>query len=323
MSFKVGVVMLVVSAGLLLFSARKASVNFDNLNIPLMGVMGAFVFAAQMINFAIPMTGSSGHISGGILLAAILGAYPAFIALSCVLIIQALFFADGGILALGCNIFNMAFFTCFIGYPLIFLPIIKRFKTKWGVILASIAACVVSLQCGAFCVVLETLSSNVSDLPFKTFVSLMQPIHLAISLVEGSLTALVILLLKDTRPALFEGIGEFKFLPSKKATLAFLTIAAFAIGAGLSQIASQKPDGLEWAIEKTAENNQASTAQNSAHKIADSIQQKTAILPDYALKDSDAKIGTSVAGVTGGAITIIFLLAISQILKIFTRRNGH
>ena len=75
---------------------------------PLMGVLGAFVFAAQMINFTIPGTGSSGHIVGGILLAAILGPWPAFLTLSSVLIIQALIFADGGILALGCNIGNMA-----------------------------------------------------------------------------------------------------------------------------------------------------------------------------------------------------------------------
>ena len=114
-SAPVGIFMLLVGICLLIFSAKKSAENFDSLNIPLMGVLGAFIFAGQMINFAIPLTGSSGHISGGILLAAMLGAYPAFIVLSCVLIIQSLFFADGGILALGCNIFNLVFFTCFIG----------------------------------------------------------------------------------------------------------------------------------------------------------------------------------------------------------------
>ena len=68
-SAKTGVAMLLLSLGLLLFATKAASARFDSLDIPLMGIMGAFVFAAQMVNFSIPMTGSSGHISGGILLA--------------------------------------------------------------------------------------------------------------------------------------------------------------------------------------------------------------------------------------------------------------
>ena len=93
-----------------------------------MGVMGAFVFAAQMINFTIPGTGSSGHIGGGILLCLILGQYPAFLSLCSVLIIQCLFFGDGGLLALGCNIFNMGVLPCFIAYPLIAKPIFTEIK---------------------------------------------------------------------------------------------------------------------------------------------------------------------------------------------------
>ena len=103
----VGGAMFAASAALIGISARKVRENFDNSKIPLMGVMGAFVFAMQMINFTIPATGSSGHIGGGMMLAALLGSYPAFLVISAVLIIQALFFADGGLLALGANIFNM------------------------------------------------------------------------------------------------------------------------------------------------------------------------------------------------------------------------
>ena len=82
LSVRTALIMLAVSAGLLLFASRKTSENFDNFNVPLAGVMGAFVFAAQMINFAIPGTGSSGHIGGGMRLAAVLGSHGAFIALS-------------------------------------------------------------------------------------------------------------------------------------------------------------------------------------------------------------------------------------------------
>ena len=90
--------------------------------------------------------------------------------LSCVLIVQAFFFADGGVLALGCNIFNMAFFSCLVAYPLVFLPIARRFKSRTGL---TVAACVVSLQLGAFAVVLETLCSDITELPFGTFAAFM------------------------------------------------------------------------------------------------------------------------------------------------------
>ena len=91
--------------------------------VPLMGVLGAFIFAAQMINFTIPGTGSSGHIIGGVLLAAFLGPWAAFLTLSSVLIIQCLVFADGGLLALGCNILNMGAMSTLVAYPLIFRPL--------------------------------------------------------------------------------------------------------------------------------------------------------------------------------------------------------
>ena len=314
-SAKVGVAMLAVSGATLLFCSKKAGDKFDSLNIPLMGVLGAFVFAAQMINFSIPMTGSSGHISGGILLAALLGAHPAFIALSCVLIVQALFFADGGILALGCNIFNMAFFTCLIAYPLIFLPVVKRSSSKAAIFAASIAACVVSLQLGAFCVVLETMASNISELPFKTFVSLMQPIHLAIALVEGVLTGSVIVLIKGAKPEILDA-GPAAFKVSKTSTVVCLAVATLAIGAGLSQIASGNPDGLEWSILKTSGSEETAKIESPAHRAIEKIQNGAAILPDYNLPDSESAAGTSLAGAAGAAMTFALIFAAAGLFAI-------
>ena len=109
----VGGAMTVVSAAAIGYAVKKISRDgLDEKKIPLMGVMGAFVFAGQMINFTIPGTGSSGHIGGGVLLAALLGPYPALIALASVLLIQCLLFADGGLLAYGCNVFNMGVCAC-------------------------------------------------------------------------------------------------------------------------------------------------------------------------------------------------------------------
>ena len=106
----VAATMYVCSGGVAGFSVKKVRLESDPKKSPVMGVMGAFVFAAQMINFTIPGTGSSGHLCGGMMLTALLGPYAAFLTMIGVLLIQCLLFADGGILALGCNIWNMALF---------------------------------------------------------------------------------------------------------------------------------------------------------------------------------------------------------------------
>src|SRR5512138_2825349 len=119
----VGGAMWAASAGTIAYCAKKVRAELDDSKVPLMGVLGAFIFAAQMINFSIPATGSSGHLGRGLLLAILLGPCAAFLTIASVLVIQALFFADGGLLALGCNIFNMGFFPAFITYPFIYKKI--------------------------------------------------------------------------------------------------------------------------------------------------------------------------------------------------------
>ena len=187
----VGGAMTAVGAGAIGLSVAKIKNKsddpdkFDEKRIPVMAVMGAFVFAAQMINFTIPGTGSSGHIGGGILLAAILGPFPALLTLASVLLIQCLFFADGGLLAYGCNLFNMGVCACLFAYQIIYKPIIK----KWGlnkktISFAAVISAVIGLQAGAFAVVLETSVSGVTNLPFATFTALMQPVHLIIGIIE-------------------------------------------------------------------------------------------------------------------------------------------
>src|SRR5512136_235291 len=126
----VGGTMWAATATLIAYSAKKVQQTLDDQKIPLMGVAGAFIFAAQMINFSIPATGSSGHIAGGLLLAILLGPHAAFLTMASVLTIQALLFADGGLLALGCNMFNLGFFPCFLVYPFLYKPIVGRTPTR-------------------------------------------------------------------------------------------------------------------------------------------------------------------------------------------------
>ena len=110
------------AAALSIHSRRKKD---DPQKLPTMAVTAALVFAGQMINYTIPGTGSSGHICGGMMLSALLGPQAGFLSMIVVLTIQCLFFADGGLMALGANIWNMAFYGCFVGYYLIWRPIMR------------------------------------------------------------------------------------------------------------------------------------------------------------------------------------------------------
>jgi cobalt/nickel transport system permease protein len=234
------------------YSSRRVRTDLDESKIPLMGVAGAFVFAAQMLNFAIPGTGSSGHLGGALLLAILLGPEAAFLVMASVLAVQALFFADGGLLALGCNIFNMAFFPAFVAYPLVYRRIVggARELRAGTVFTGALLAAVVGLQLGALAVVLETTLSGVTDLPFSTFLLLMQPVHLAIGVVEGLVTAAVVLFVYRAQPELLERAAARRSLRGLRLgplVVAF-AVAAVVAGVGLSRLASTRPDGLEWSV---------------------------------------------------------------------------
>ena len=203
---EVGGAMMIFSAGVAAYSIKKIRDEGDVGKAPMMGVMGAFVFACQMINFSIPGTGSSGHLGGGMLLAAMLGPYAGFLTMACILLAQALFFGDGGLLAYGCNVFNLGFYTCFIAFPLIYKRITRKGLTLGRIFSASMLSSIIGLQMGAFSVVLQTMLSGRTELPFGEFVMLMQPIHLAIGVVEGLVTAAVISLVRRSHPELLRPV---------------------------------------------------------------------------------------------------------------------
>lgn len=292
--------------------------------LPTMAVMSSLVFAGQMINYTIPGTGSSGHLCGGMMLTALLGPQAGFLSMIVILAIQCLFFADGGLLALGANIWNMAFYGCFVGYYLIYKPILSsRLFAKLGqkkaircrLITASVLGCVITLQLGAFSVVLETSLSGITELPFGAFLALMQPIHLAIGLIEGLITSAVVVFVYEARPELLPDVhtgGEIVGKTSKKTTLVILAVVVALVGGGLSLMASSNPDGLEWSLFGNEESGYAANmgldeeafgVESSAADAAASIVEKTAFLPDYAFgSDPDNAVGTSVSGLVGSAM---------------------
>ena len=173
LSAPVAIVADVAAASLLALAAFRLKKEPKENLVPLMGVMGAFVFAAQMVNFSIPGTGSSGHIVGGVLLAAMLGPWAGFLTLASVLIIQCLVFADGGLMALGCNILNMGAMTALVAYPLFFRPLLRFPAPAWKVSAVSVLACVLGLELGACMVTLETVASGITALPAGRFFLLM------------------------------------------------------------------------------------------------------------------------------------------------------
>ncbi|MDR0488351.1 MAG: energy-coupling factor ABC transporter permease [Propionibacteriaceae bacterium] len=302
--------------------------EFSEKKIPIMGVAGALVFAGQMINFTIPGTGSSGHIGGGILLAGLVGAVPAFLAISAVLIIQCLFFADGGLLALGCNIFNLGIIPCLVIFPLIFRPLLRRGTDYKRLSLASILSVVVALQLGAFGVVVETLLSGITELPFATFLGLMLPIHLVIGVIEGIVTAGVLCFVYSMRAEIIEAQSLGKPIGgSTRKVLIALAISTVIIAGGLSLVASTHPDGLEWAIGKTTEQSLGEETELEGsgviHEGAAEAQEKTSILPDYGFgADPDNSLGTTVAGLVGAGITFLVAAATGIIISRVKKRRS-
>ena len=310
-----------VAAGLSVRSLKKEE---DLRLLPTMAVTAALVFAGQMVNYTIPGTGSSGHICGGMLLSALLGPQAGFLSMVVILVIQCLFFADGGLLALGANCWNMAFYGCFVGYYLLWRPILKsRLFARSGekaagrkkIILASVLGCVLTLQLGAFSVVLETALSGVTELPFGPFCALMQPIHLAIGLVEGAVTAAVLVFVYESRPEMLREISaDGQALCGKcgaKTVLVILAVLAVVVGGTLSLTASTDPDGLEWALfgnrESGYSENMGLNAEDygvagAAAEKAAALQEATAIYPDYAFPDSEGTAGTAVSGLVGCAM---------------------
>ncbi len=324
-------------------SVVKLKKDDDPSKLPTMAVASALVFAGQMINYTIPGTGSSGHLCGGMLLSALLGPYAGFLSMVVILTIQCLFFADGGLMALGANCWNMAFYGCFVGYFLIWRPIMHsnmfagkdpKAAYRLKIVIASIVGCVLTLQLGAFSVVLETTLSGITELPFGAFLALMQPIHLAIGLVEGLITSAVLVFVFESRPELLQEIditeSGLENKRSLKATLAVLAAVVVFVGGALSLFASSNPDGLEWALFGNEESGYSGNmaldeddygVSSSAADTAAEVQEHTAFLPDYAFPDSDSPAGTSVSGIVGSLIVAAIAVCIALLGGFFRRKN--
>ena len=325
-----------VAAGTLAISAaglgiicKKAREVLAAERLALMGVLGAFVFAAQMVNFQLPaMPGTSGHMVGAVLLAIILGPHLGAIVISSVVIVQCLIFQDGGLLALGCNIINIALLPSYLGY-FVYKTVTNGGFSSLKAYVGAMLACVIAMEAGAILVVIEASVSGVLVVPFSTFLITMVGIHFLVGFVEGLVTVAVLAYLQQLRPDIVADSLPGTIRVSRRAVLATLAVFAIVTGAGLSLLASELPDGLEWSYaERPDQPDFQPVVSNPDARIAavDNIQSKYSPLPDYSARSSrlgevaeqQADVGagwTSFAGVVGSLLTMALIWTTARVLR--------
>jgi cobalt/nickel transport system permease protein len=195
LSMPVVLVMWIITVLVIGYSIKKTNKQITEKHIPLMGVLAAFVFAAQMLNVPVA-AGTSGHFLGGVLVAIFLGPWVGTVIMASVFIVQAVVFQDGGILALGANIFNMGLIGTVLGFYL-YRGLTKMLKSK--IMAAAVAAWVAIVLASLICA-LELAVSGTS--PVQVVVPAMTGIHAVIGIVEAVITVVVITAVMKTRPDL-------------------------------------------------------------------------------------------------------------------------
>lgn len=212
-------------------AARRARTALDEARVPLMGVLGAFIFAAQMINFPVA-AGASGHLVGAAVLAIALGPAPAVVVMTAILAIQALVFQDGGVLALGANVFNMALAGVFAGaWP---YQLFQHTRARWlGALLGGALSVAVAASLALGEIALSGIPLPSHLLGFAVLVFCLN------AALEGGITAAVVSSLEKINPQLLETRA-----PARQPVLIALLLAALVLAAGGFLVASALPDGL-------------------------------------------------------------------------------
>ena len=186
-----------VSAGAVAVAARRVNQKLDASQVPLMGMTAAFVFAAQMINFPVA-GGTSGHLLGGLLAALLLGPAPAVVAMATVFVVQCLLFQDGGLTALGANLFNMGIVGCIGGYAC--YRLLRALSVSDGPAVGMAAW--LSVMMGAAATSFELGLSG--TIPLRVVLPAMLSVHALIGVGEAMITVGALALLRRARPKLLE-----------------------------------------------------------------------------------------------------------------------
>ncbi|MEU8791173.1 energy-coupling factor ABC transporter permease [Streptomyces sp. NPDC048643] len=310
----------VVAAGAIAVSLRGARRELDERTAPLAGLVAAFIFAVQMLNFPVA-AGTSGHLLGGALAAILVGPYTGVLCVSVVLLMQGILFADGGLTALGVNITDMAIVTTVVSYAL-FRGLVKVLpRTRRSITVASFVAALLSVPAAAVAFTLIYAVGGTTDIAITKVATAMIGVHVLIGIGEAVITALTVGAVIAVRPDLVYGArglqqrlklrvnGELVDTPA--ATPARVPVAArsshrkvwitglvtsLVLAGFVSFYASASPDGLE----KVAKD-KGIDAKTEKHATEDSSP-----LAGYGVKDvSDARVSGGLAGVIGVGVTVV------------------
>ncbi|MEU8677043.1 energy-coupling factor ABC transporter permease [Streptomyces sp. NPDC048560] len=309
----------VVAAGAVAVSLRGARKELDERTAPLAGLVAAFIFAVQMLNFPVG-AGTSGHLLGGALAAILVGPYTGVLCISVVLLMQGILFADGGLTALGVNITVMGVVTTVVAYLLFRGLTAVLPRTRRSATVAAFVAALVSVPAAACAFTLIYAVGGTTDIPIGKVLTAMVGVHVLIGIGEAVITAMTVGAVIAVRPDLVHGArglaaplklrigGELVDAPvtapapalarkagsSTRRVWATGLVTAFVLAGFVSFYASASPDGLE----KVAADKGIDT-QVEEHASADSP------LADYGVKDvTDARLSGGLAGVIGVGATV-------------------
>ncbi|MFE7889574.1 energy-coupling factor ABC transporter permease [Streptomyces sp. NPDC057412] len=322
----------VVAAAAVAVSLRGARRELDERTAPLAGLVAAFIFAVQMLNFPVA-AGTSGHLLGGALAAILVGPYTGVLCVSVVLLMQGILFADGGLTALGVNITNMAIVTTVVAYAVFRLLVKVLPRGRRSITVASFAAALLSVPAAALAFTLMYAVGGTTDVSLGKVATAMVGVHVLIGLGEATITALTVGAVVAVRPDLVYGArdlrqrlslrvnGELVDAPaaepapvaarSPRRIWAVGLVTSLVLAGFVSFYASANPDGLEkvaadHGIDKKAED----------HAAADSP------LADYGVKDvTDARLSGGLAGVIGVGVTVVAGSAVFWAVR--RRRTAH
>ena len=302
LSIAVSLICWAITAVTLGIAISRTNKSLGEKQVPLMGVMAAFIFAAQMINFPV-LGGTSGHLLGGVLAAITLGPWAGMLVMTAVIAVQGLLFQDGGLIVMGANILNMGILTCAVGYGLYRSVLGSNRTVKLAVI--GVAAWL-SVMTGALSTALQIWLSGNAEV--QIIVPAMLFVHAFIGLGEALITVAAIVFILRSRPDLL-GEGSESAQGSKGWILTGVLITLAVVL--LSPFASASPDGLERVAEDLGFINIAQTAPYE-------------VIPDYTIPFLGATpISTIVAGAIGVIVVlaIVFIVGRSMQSKIVNRKS--
>jgi cobalt/nickel transport system permease protein len=297
LSTLVSIILWVVSAGAVAYALRRVGKDLGERQVPLMGVLAATIFAGQMLNFSVT-GGTSGHLLGAAIATILLGPWAAVIILTCVVSIQALVFQDGGLLALGANIFNMAVVGVAVSY-FVYTSLRKLIGDKsWSIFVSGAAAAWLSIVIASLAAALELALSGTS--PANIAVPAMGGIHMLIGIGEALITVGALAFLYSARRDLLEGGSA---VPTGGAAVWTFGLGIALFLAILSPLASSHPDGLEWVAEQKGF---LDTARGPLFNL----------IPDYVFPGiSNEALATILAGIIGALMVFGVAFGIAYLRK--------